>query len=334
MIQRILVIGVGSIGKRHLRLARDLFPHAEIAVLRHRLNHVVPEFADRSFSTVDEALAFSPQMAVIANPATLHLPTAMPFAKAGVHLLIEKPLSVSVEGVRELLAACRETDARLITGYNLRYLPSLQKFKAMLDGEAIGPVWSVRTEIGQYLPSWRPDSEYRQGVSAQRALGGGALLELSHELDYLIWIFGGVDWVQASLSRQSDLEIDVEDSVHLILGFLPKHDEKSVVATASLDFVRQDTTRTCIAIGKFGSLRWNGIEGTVEMMASGQPNWQEMYRHQAGRDESYLAQWRHFIACVQQRETPFVTGEDGLRVLEVIEAARLASAEGRRIEVR
>ena len=79
----------------------------------------------------------------------------------------------------------------------------------------------LRCEIGQYLPLWRPGSDYRLGVSANRALGGGVLLELSHELDYLRWIFGDVDWVQASLERQSALEIDVEDTAHLLLSFMP-----------------------------------------------------------------------------------------------------------------
>ena len=98
----------------------------------------------------------------------------------------------------------------LAIGYNLRFLSSLQKFKSILDDKIIGDVWSVRSEVGQFLPSWRPNSDYRKGVSAQYALGGGVLLELSHDIDYLRWIFGEVAWVQAVLAQQSDLEIDVE----------------------------------------------------------------------------------------------------------------------------
>ena len=324
MIERILIVGLGSIGKRHLRLARELFPNAKIAVLRHKVESIIAEYADHSFSTMDEALAFAPQVAVIANPATFHLSVAMPLAKAGVHLLIEKPLSASTEGVTALLNACKKTNAVLATGYNLRFLLSLQKFKSMLDDKVIGDVWSVRSEIGQYLPSWRTDSDYRQGVSAPHALGGGVLLELSHEIDYLLWIIGEVDWVQAVLAQQSDLEIDVEDSAHLILGLVVKGKQKSIIATVNLDFIRQDTTRICTAIGKLGSLRWNGIDGRVELWASGTQGWQEVFKYQATRDESYLAEWNNFLKSIEQGTPPMITGEDGLKVLHVIEAARLA----------
>jgi predicted dehydrogenase len=333
MIERILIVGLGSIGKRHLRLARELFPNAKIAVLRHKVESIIAEYADHSFSTMDEALAFAPQVAVIANPATFHLSVAMPLAKAGVHLLIEKPLSASTEGVTALLNACKKTNAVLATGYNLRFLLSLQKFKSMLDDKVIGDVWSVRSEIGQYLPSWRTDSDYRQDVSAQHALGGGVLLELSHEIDYLLWIIGEVDWVQAVLAQQSDLEIDVEDSANLILGFVIKGKQKPIIATVNLDFIRQDSTRTCTAIGKLGSLRWNGIDGRVELWASGTQGWQEVFKYQATRDEGYLAEWSNFLKSIEQGTPPMITGEDGLKVLHVIEAARLADKTKGRIHV-
>jgi predicted dehydrogenase len=333
MIERILIVGLGSIGKRHLRFARELLPHAKIAVLRHKVESVIAEYADHSFSTMDEALAFAPQIAVIANPATFHLSVAMPLAQAGVHLLIEKPLSASTEGVTALLDACHKTNALLATGYNLRFLPSLQEFKSILDKNVIGTIWSVRSEIGQYLPSWRPGTDYRLGVSAQHELGGGVLLELSHELDYLRWIFGEVNWVQASLTKQSDLEINVEDTAHLIMGFSAKKDGNLLIATVNMDFIRQDTTRICTAIGKQGSLRWNGIAGTVEFLSSGSQDWQEVYRHQATRDESYFAEWKNFVLCVEQQTEPYVSGEDGLKVLHMIEAVRQAATTGSRVHV-
>ena len=333
MIKRILIVGLGSIGKRHLSVARELLPQAEIAVLRHKVNQTIPDGADHIFSTMVEALAFTPQLAVIANPATFHLSAAMPLAEIGVHLLIEKPLSATSEGAAELLDACQKTNAVLAIGYNLRFLLSLQKFKSILDDKTIGNVWSVRSEIGQFLPSWRTNSDYRQGVSAQHALGGGALLELSHEIDYLLWIFGEVEWVQAVLAQQSDLEIDVEDSAHLILGFVVKGRQKPIVASVNLDFIRQDTSRSCTAIGKLGSLRWDGIQGTVEFWASGDLGWKEVYKHQATRDQSYRAEWSNVIHSIEQGAPPLITGEDGLKVLQIIEAARLADKTKSQVDV-
>jgi predicted dehydrogenase len=327
-IRRALIVGQGSIGKRHLRLARALLPDADIRVLRHRDNETVPEFANGSFSRVDDAIGFAPQIAVIANPATFHLDVALPLARTGVHLLVEKPLAATLDGVSRLLDICREQGTVLMIGYNLRFLPSLQRFRDLLSRNAIGRVLSVRCEIGQYLPSWRPDTDYRHGVSARNELGGGALLELSHEIDYLRWIFGEVDWVQAALSRQSTLEIDVEDTAHLVLGFVPGSDGRRLVGTLNLDFIRHDTTRSCTAIGAEASLRWNGLTGSVERFDPGASQWREIFCHQHQRDDSYLEEWRHFLECIKERKAPLVAGEDGLGVLQIIEAARQASASG------
>ena len=334
LISRVLIVGLGSIGKRHLRLARELLPDADIRVLRHREGGSIPEHANGCFSRLEQAIAFAPQLAVIAGPATFHMSAAQPLARAGVHLLVEKPLSASLDGVPLLLETCREQGTVLLTGYNLRFLPSLQRFRDLLNENVIGRVLSVRCEIGQYLPSWRPDADYRQGVSARRELGGGALLELSHELDYLRWIFGEVDWVKATLSRQRGLEIDVEDSAHLILGFAPTSDGHRLIGSVNLDFIRHDTTRLCTAIGENGSLRWNGLTGAIEQFEAGAKEWRELFRHQHQRDDSYLAEWQHFLECVSEQKTPLITGEDGLKVLRIIDAVRQASASaGDRVQL-
>ncbi len=164
-------------------------------------------------------------------------------------------------------------------------------------------------------------------------MGGGALLELSHELDYLRWIFGDIDWVQAYVGRQSSLDVDVEDTAHLILGFASWADGRRLVGTVNMDFVRHDATRGCTAIGEKGSLRWNGITGTVEFIGADTNEWREVFRHPHQRDDSYRAEWQHFLDCAKRRATPLVTGEDGLAVLRVIDAARVASESGSRVRV-
>ena len=328
LINRILIIGMGSIGKRHLCLARKLLPNADIWILRHQATNEVPEYSNGCFSNIEESIAFAPQIAVIAGPAPFHIPTAKTLAEAGVHLLIEKPISASMNGVMQLLETCQKQGTVLLTGYNLRFLPSLQRFRDLLGEGVIGKVLSVRCEVGQYLPSWRPESDYRQSVSARREMGGGVLLELSHELDYLNWIFGEVEWVKATLSQQSSLEIDVEDTAHLTLGFVPKTDGHQLIGTVNLDFIRHDTTRFCTAIGEKGSLRWNGLSGEVSLYESGAKEWRELFSHPHQPDDSYLAEWQNFLSCVTEKKTPLVTGEDGLKVLQIAEAARHSALSG------
>lgn len=325
-IERILVVGHGSIGQRHLRIVRSLLPNASICVLRHQRCDSIPEYADGCMSTLSEALTFAPQAAVIASPSVFHMDSAQPLAQAGVHLLIEKPLAASPDGVSQLLVTCIAGGNVLMTAYNLRFMPSLQRFRELIQSEYIGRVLSVRCEIGQYLPSWRPGLDYRQGVSATSAMGGGALLELSHEIDYLRWIFGEVDSVRANLSRQSNLEIDVEDTAHLILGFAVQEGGGRLIANLNMDFVRHDTTRQCLAIGEEGSLRWNGLTGVVELYQTGGSDWKQVFVHSPQRDESYMAEWQHFLACIRDGTRPLVNGHDGLAVLNIIQAARSSAA--------
>ncbi len=334
MISRILIVGLGSIGTRHLGLARELKPDADIRVLRHQACAQTPEYADGCFSILEDAIEFAPQLSVIANPAPFHMPVAIALANAGSHLLIEKPLAASLDDVPSLLEIVRLKNSVLLMGYNLRFLPSLQHFRRLLHDGIVGRVLSVRCEVGQYLPTWRPDFDYREGVSACRNLGGGALLELSHELDYLRWILGEVVWVKASLSKQSVLDIDVEDTVHLILGFGPTHAPNRLVGMVTLDFIRHDTTRLCTVIGESGSLRWNGLTGVVEHFQEGSRAWSEVFRYAHQRDDSYREEWRHCLDCVESGHSPLISGQDGIAVLEIIEAARRsAQALGRQVDL-
>ena len=334
MITRILIVGLGSIGKRHLMLARKLLPFADIRVLRRHLTNEVPNYSNGCFSQINEVIAFAPQIAVIANPAPFHVEIAQMLASAGTHLLIEKPIADSFKGVEQLLKTCQMLGTVLLVGYNLRYLPSLQRFRYLLGERVIGKILSVRCEIGKYLPTWRPDKDYRYGVSAQKDLGGGALLELSHELDYLRWIFGEVAWVKATLSHQSGLIIDVEDTAHLTLGFVPALDKNRLIGTVNMDFIRHDTTRICTAIGENGSLRWNGLNGEVSLFLAGAKVWREEPSLPNKVNDSYLAEWQDFIDCVVENKMPLVTGEDGLRVLEIIDAARISALSTGQVQVK
>ncbi|MDH3346905.1 MAG: Gfo/Idh/MocA family oxidoreductase [Desulfobulbaceae bacterium] len=336
-MQRFLVVGLGSIGKRHVQNLRTLFPSAEITVLRHQwtAGMVVPSElgCDACVGNMEDALAKKPQAAIIANPASHHLLSAMPLAAAGVHLLVEKPLSIAPDGVDELLAVCKENHIILMVGYNLRFLKSLQQFRAFINEGLVGRVLSVRAEVGQYLPTWRPDADYRQGVSAQRRLGGGVLLELSHDIDYLLWLFGTVSSVTALLGQQGDLDIDVEDTAHLLLRFTSSRQQEEMVATLSMDFIRRDPRRQCKVIGSHGTLVWDGIAGTVTIYEPQQERWRELFSEQPDRNYTYLQELKHFIESVDTAQEAPISGWDGKAVLEVVTAARRSSELGESITV-
>ena len=318
---------MGSIGKRHIGIIKEQFPEILISVLRHQKcgEKFHMDGVEHCFSSIEDALAYRPEAAIIANPATYHLATAKPLARAGVHLLIEKPISITGDGLDSLISICNENNVVLMTGYNLRFLPSLKIFRKNLYDKKIGRIFSIRSEVGQYLPGWRLDSDYRDTVSAQKRLGGGVLLELSHEIDYLLWLFGSIDWVKAHISKQSNLEVDVEDTAHIILGFDKDESGYQLIASLNMDFIRQDTVRNCTVIGEKGSLKWNAITGTVEYFGVEENKWQIIFSESPERNYTYIEEVNHFFECIDKNEKPLISGVEGKATVDVIEAVKCSS---------
>ena len=332
-IKTVLIVGFGSIGRRHVKLIREIFPSINIIVLRH--NKIDSSDAKirgltKFVDSVDHAIKLNPQVAIISNPASKHIEIAKKLAKKGINLLVEKPISNSPNGVKDLIDICYQNSVILMTGYNLRFLPSLIEFKKQVHSKKIGKIYSIRSEVGQYLPNWRPELDYRASVSAQQKLGGGVLLELSHEIDYLLWIFGKVDWVNSHVSKQSDLEIDVEDSAQVILGF-KKTGRKMLTASLNIDFIRHDTTRKCFAIGERGTMLWDGIKGQVEFFEKSKQYWEVLFSAIPDRDFSYAEEIKSFFSSVENNQDPAISGEDGLEVLNIVENIRESSKNHSRV---
>lgn len=319
---RYLIVSLGSIGRRHLRNLRALRPDAHIAILRQHTaveNGAVLEGADQQFTTLEQALAFRPDAAIIAGPATTHLGTALPLAQAGVHLLIEKPLADRPEGLDTLVAHCKKHALVLMTGYNLRFSPSLRETRRLIESGAVGHVLGVRAEVGQYLPDWHPASDYRQTVSAQRTLGGGALLELSHEFDYLYWLFGCPARVTARGGHYSRLEIDVEDMVEITL----EYQSPTRLINIHLDLVQRAAVRRCRFIGETGTLLWDGITDRIECYKAETGEWETFDQFVCpDRNQMYLDELEHFFRCIEHGDTPLVNGAQGQDVLAIAQAAR------------
>lgn len=320
--ERYLIVSLGSIGRRHLRNLRQIKPEAEIAVWRqhHAVNESeLPEGADHLIGGLDEVLDFAPQAAIIAGPASRHLEAARSLADAGIHLFVEKPFADSTKGLNQLMASCRERRLTLMVGYNLRFFPSLMQVKKMLDDDVIGRVISVRAEVGQYLPDWRPAADYRQGVTARSSLGGGVLLELSHEIDYVYWMFGMPDRVTACGGRLSDLETDVEDTVELMFEYqAPKR-----LVNIHLDMVQRAPVRRCRIAGEQGTLIWDAMADVIEHYAADTRQWQRLEEYAlADRNQMYIDELSEFLSAIAEKRDPAISGEQGKDVLAIVEAAR------------
>ena len=194
-------------------------------------------------------------------------------------------------------------------------------FKEQIKSNKIGKILSIRSEVGQYLPSWRPELDYRDSVSANKDLGGGVLLELSHDIDYISWIFGPIKWVQSYISKQSSLEIDVEDFANILLGF----DNNELTASLNMDFFRHDTTRKCFAIGEKGTLMWDGVNNEVKYFAKGERNWEIIFSSNIDKNYTYLKEIKSLFSAVEAQSSSSINGNDAMQVVVAIEAIKRSS---------
>ena len=254
------LFGHGSIGSRHLKNLTEL-GHQET-------------------TSQAEADGF-----LICNPTAYHLETALKITRYNKPIFIEKPISHNLNGLDKLTG-------KILVGYCLRFDQSLKFFKQKIAGKKIIKVTIV---CRSWLPDWHPDKDYRQSYSAKKDLGGGVLLDLSHEIDYALWFFGPVKKVTAKLQMAPELQIETESIADLNLDFV-----SGVNAKIYLSFASHKNERYCEVVTDSGTLRWDY-----------QPN-----------NDMYLAEIKHFIDVCQGKAKPLVTVSDGINILKVIEAAK------------
>jgi predicted dehydrogenase len=327
----VLIAGSGSIGRRHLRNLQALGVEDIRLYRTGRGRAAADQFSGLPvFADLDEALAERPTAVVVANPTSLHLPVALRAAEAGCHLLIEKPLSHSMEDVARLRELVRQNDLIVLLGYQFRFHPALGAIKGWLEENRIGPVISLHAHWGEYLPDWHPGEDYRRGYSARQDLGGGVLLTLCHPIDYLRWLAGEITRIGAVLGRRSSLEIDTEDTALLSLEF-----GSGAVGSIYLDYLQRPPQHTLTIVGEQGLVTWNQANHTaiLEPPGSGRrevcPPPEGFERNGMFRDEM-----EHFIRCIRGLSTPRCTLDDGIAALQVVLAAKRADGEGRVVEYR
>lgn len=309
---RILIAGLGSIGRRHLR---NLQAAGEHEILLYRTGHsTIPDTELDGlpvFHDLQVALEQKPQAVIISNPTALHLDIAIPAAQAGCHLLIEKPVSHNLERLDVLQATARQTGARILVGYHFRQHPGLGTLRQLLMGEAIGRPLSARAHWGEYLPGWHPWEDYRHAYSARQDLGGGVILTLSHPLDYLHWICGELDTCFAFTRRSGALEIEVEDMAEILLRF-----KNDMLVSLHLDYNQRPPTHTLEIVGSEGTLKWDNASGAAALFRAGAGAW-ETFPVPASfeRNQLFEREIHHFLAVARGEIEPVCTLEDGINAL-------------------
>jgi predicted dehydrogenase len=321
---------MGSIGRRHLR---NLISCGErdFILLRTRRS-TLPDDEQTQYATetnLENALAHKPDAVIVSNPTSLHLEVAIPAALAGCHLLLEKPISNSIDRIEELYQSVDIGGGNILVGYQYRYHPGLQKVKEILTDGKIGRPLSVRAHWGEYLPSWHPWEDYQQSYSARADLGGGVILTLSHPLDYMRWLVGEVEALWAFSGKLGDLDLEVEDTAEIGLRF-----SDDIYGSLHLSYNQKPTTHRLEVIGTAGTIRWNNNTGITSFYTSEIGDWQNTPAPEGfERNDLFLSEMRHFLAVVRGEQEPVCTLDDGVKALKLALSAKKSAASGKLVEL-
>jgi predicted dehydrogenase len=299
----VLLIGLGSIGKRHVAALQTLYPSSRIFAMRSQADaapypgvHNIQSFAELPSEGVD--------FAIVANPTALHKETIESLLPLHCALFVEKPLhdTLQVEGLLAKVAAARVVN---YLACNLRFLDCLNHLKSQLPSLEGKRLNEVNVYCGSYLPEWRVGQDFRKSYSANAELGGGVHIDLIHELDYLYWLFGMPTQVTRLARNRSSLEISAVDYANYILEYPP------FAASVVLNYYRRDPKRTL-------ELVWEDETWLVDLRANAITcNGQTLYASSQTVADTYLLQMQYFTSLIAAGQPSFNSLEDAFHVLQI-----------------
>jgi len=322
---KILIAGLGSIGRRHIQNLLKLGVN-DIIIYRHSGIHD-QEFNFPIFDNLNNALKEKPDAVFITNPTALHIPVAIEAAKYGAHLFIEKPISHNLDNIDELLNIIKEKNIITFVAYQYRFHPALQKIKEFIDKGMLGKIIFGRVEVGQYLPDWHPEEDYRKAYSAKEDMGGGAILTLIHEIDYLTWILGEPESVSAVAGHFSNLELDVEDLAEISIKY-----KGNILGQCHIDYIQKAPTRWLKIIGDKGEIYWDYFENKVKFFNG--KVWSIIYEQDNfDKNEMFLSEVKYFLECLDGKQKTIVNIESDLTVFKLALASKKSAKENKTINL-
>ena len=334
---KFLIAGLGSIGRRHFRnlIALD---EKDIILLRTRKATLSDDELQGYPVETDLADALQkhgPDAVVVANPTAMHLDVAIPAAQAGCHILLEKPVSHSLDRLDILQKAAEESGSKILVGFQFRYHPTLNKARELIRSHVLGKILTVHAHWGEYLPQWHPWEDYRRGYAARADLGGGVILTLTHPLDYLRYLLGEVESLWSFHGHISPLEIDVEDVAEIGIKF-----SSGAIGSIHVNYFQRPPVHRLEIVGTEGTLHWDNALGLLHLYKMPAPFGSYSNEPQAPtqetffppddfeRNQLFVAQTHHFIKVVRRESQPVCTLKDGVIALRLALAAHQSQASG------
>jgi predicted dehydrogenase len=310
---KIIIAGLGSIGRRHLR---NLVSLGEKDIILYRTH--TSTLADEGLSEfpvetdLQKALDLKPDAVIISNPTALHMGVAEPAAKVNAHIFLEKPLSHSLDSLIPFEAALKTSNSVVFTGYQFRFNPGLQSIKNIITQQEIGRPISFQCHWGEYLPGWHPWEDYRLSYAANQKLGGGVVRTLSHPLDYLRWIFGDIRELYALTGKFSDLEVDCEDTADALITYC-----SGVIGRVHLNYYQRPKKHDLSIICTEGTGNWEYETSTVHVEKTSGETIEIKPDDSYNRNQMYLNEMKHFLDICKKGVPPVCGYNDGKRILQI-----------------
>ena len=300
---KILIIGLGSIGKKHVKALKSLIPHAEIFALRSKEN---PEkYLDViNIFKLDEIESIAVDFAIIATPTSEHKRNIAQLIKFGIPLFIEKPVYLSLD-IEDEVNSVINNGTMTYVACNLRFLDCIKFIKDKLPQMQNKRLNEVNVYCGSYLPDWRPNNDFRKTYSAITELGGGVHIDLIHELDYLYWLFGTPKEVKRNFKSQSSLSISSYDYANYLLEY------DNFCASLVLNYYRRDPKRSLELV--FDNETWY-IDLLKNQITC---NGQIIFSSEQRIADTYQIQMEYFINCLRKKTNTFNTISDAYSVLKI-----------------
>ena len=345
---KILMIGLGSIGQRHLRNIKRVYGD-EFEILAYRTRRLQQTFSDsmqiregvnleseyglKVFTDLDEALNDKPDIAFVTNITSTHMETAIACAKAGCNLFIEKPLSNTLDRVEELKKIASEKNIKIFMGFQNRYHICINEAKRFLDDSLIGSIQSVSSEFSERLTTMHTYEDYRQTYMARADMGGGPILNLQiHDLDLLHYLFGNPIDVVSMSNKNSQLEVDVEDGASSIYTFSNADGNVFPVYTHT-DFMQYPPAHTFKIVGEKGRIEIDMNKASLKLICDGEVVEEKEYSD-FQRNDMFIEELKDFIDCITNDIEPVIDIEQGIVSLKMAVAAKMAGEKKQIISIK
>jgi predicted dehydrogenase len=330
-MKNILIIGLGSIGQRHFRNLKKINKNLKFFAIRRKkksphLNNnnkvVKRKFLSQKNQikeiNFNQIANFKFDLALITNPTSLHLQTAIKIAKKKINLFIEKPISNNTKMIYNLQKLINKNKLICAVGFQTRYDDLLDKLKSIIDSKELGEVQKCYIEHKHYLPYHHVYENYKISYASRKDLGGGVLLCFSHEFDYANFLFGKPKYSYCSIQYSNKLKINVESSSLVVAKY-----NKNINVIFDLDFWKKKPTRNCRIQFDDGFVDWNLLKNQLKIIKNGKIK--TIKSKFKKRNDLFIEQLKQVLKCIKLKKKPKSNIFNGISNVENIEKIKQLS---------